>query len=108
MARPEKHVLLCAQSRDADDPKGSCSARGSAPLIQAFSKEFSDRGLWGKIKFNTTSCLGACEHGPVVLVYPEGVMYGKVQLGDVARIIDEHLVGGKPVEALKVPKDVWD
>lgn len=108
MARPEKHVFVCAHSREADDPKGSCAARGSAALIQAFSKEFSDRGLWGKYKFSTSSCLGACDHGPVVLVYPEGVMYGKVQAEDVNRIIDEHLLGGTPVEALKVPKDVWD
>jgi (2Fe-2S) ferredoxin len=49
-------------------------------------------------------------HHPIELIgpYPEGVMYGKVQLSDVNRIIDEHLVGGKPVETLKVPKDVWD
>ncbi len=108
MARPEKHVLLCTHSRAADDPKGSCQAHGANPLVEAFSKEFGERGLWGRIKFNTTSCMGACEHGPIVLVYPEGVMYGGVQVSDVNKIIDEHLLGGTPVDALKVPRDVWE
>lgn len=108
MARPEKHVLVCTHSRAEDDPKGSCVARGSNPLVEAFSKEFGERNLWGRIKFNTTSCMGACEHGPIVLVYPEGVMYGGVKVDDVDRIIDEHLLGGTPVEALKVPNEVWD
>lgn len=108
MARPEKHVLVCTHSRPKDDPKGSCSGQGADNLVDTFSKEFGDRGLWGRIKFNTTSCMGACEHGPIVLVYPEGVMYGKVQASDVNTIIDQHLLGGTPVEALKVPKDIWD
>jgi (2Fe-2S) ferredoxin len=42
-----------------------------------------------------------------VLVYPEGVMYQKVAPQDVATIIEEHLLGGKSVDALKMPKEVW-
>jgi (2Fe-2S) ferredoxin len=41
------------------------------------------------------------------LVYPEGVMYGKVTKGDVAAIIEEHLLGDKPIERLKVPDFIW-
>lgn len=108
MSRPEKHVFICAQSRPAGHPKGSCSDRDAKEVVDSFSKEFEERELWGRFKFSTSSCLGACEHGPVVLVYPEGVMYQKVQAGDVNTIIDEHLLGGKPVEALKMPKEIWD
>jgi (2Fe-2S) ferredoxin len=42
-----------------------------------------------------------------VLVYPEGVMYGNVTKADVSEIFDAHLLGGKPVERLLVPSDVW-
>jgi len=108
MARPEKHVFVCGQSRPDDHPKGSCQARGCKPLIDGFREQFEERELWGKFKFSTSSCLGACEQGPIVLVYPEGVMYQKVQADDVTTIIDEHLIGGTPVEALKISKEIWD
>ncbi len=108
MAKPEKHVLVCTHARSEDDPKGSCSSRGASPLVDAMSKAIGERNLWGRIKFNITSCMGACEHGPVMLIYPDSVMYGKVQPEDVNRIIEEHLLGGKPIEDLKVPADVWD
>lgn len=45
--------------------------------------------------------------GASVLVYPEGVMYGKVNAADVKEIIDQHLLGDTPVERLKVPVEVW-
>jgi len=107
MARPEKHILVCTHERPDGDPKGCCRAKGGADIRDAFAKEFEARGLWGRFKLNTTSCLGACDHSPGTLVYPEGVMYGELTAEDVPRIIDEHLLGGEPVEALKVPADVW-
>ncbi len=108
MAKPEKHVFVCAQSRPDDHPKGSCTARGCGSVVDKFRIELEERELWGRFKFSTSSCLGACEQGPVVLVYPEGVMYQKVGEGDVNRIIDEHLLGGVPVEDLKMPPEIWD
>ncbi len=107
MAKPEQHVIVCSHSRPADDPKGSCEARGSQPVIDAFAKEFESQGLWGRFKLTTSSCLGTCEVGPSVLVYPEGVMYQKVGADDVAKIIKEHLIGGERVKSLEAPADVW-
>jgi (2Fe-2S) ferredoxin len=51
--------------------------------------------------------MGPCGVGPSVLVYPEGVLYGKVQKSDVKTIVEQHLIGGKPVTELQVPKDIW-
>lgn len=107
MAKPEKHVFVCTHSRPSDDPKGSCAAHGSQAVVDAFAKAFESRGLWGRFKLNTSSCLGTCELGPSVLVYPEGVLYQRVEPRDVAAIIEGHLLGGKPVAALEAPKDVW-
>jgi (2Fe-2S) ferredoxin len=45
--------------------------------------------------------------GPSVLVYPEGIMYGKVKKEQVKTIIEQHLLGGEPVESLIVPAEVW-
>ncbi len=66
-----------------------------------FSEQFEQKGLWGRFLLTSTGCIGACDAGPSVLVYPEGILYGKVTKEDVAAIIDEHLLGDKPVERLK-------
>ena len=47
-----------------------------------------------------SSCLGPCGLGPTVVVYPEGIWYGKVGVKDVEEIMDQHVLGGKPVERL--------
>jgi (2Fe-2S) ferredoxin len=75
--------------------------------MSAFLGEIQKRNLFDKIAVTNTGCLGPCGFGASVLVYPEGVMYGKVSKKDVAVIIDEHLLGGQPVERLKVPDFVW-
>ncbi len=107
MAKPEKHVFVCNHSRPAGDPKGSCEANGAQAVIDAFAKEFEAQKLWGRFKLTTSSCLGTCEVGPSVLVYPEGVMYQKVQSADVARIIQDHLIGGERIESLEAPAEIW-
>jgi len=108
MARPEKHVFICTHQRPADHEKGCCMDRGGKELVDTFAQEFESRSLWGRFKLNTSSCLGVCEAGPSVLVYPEGTMYGPVKTEDVARIIETHLIGDEPIEELKVEADLWE
>jgi (2Fe-2S) ferredoxin len=107
MPRPEKHVFVCTHLRPADHPKGSCAARGGEEILDLFANEFETRELWERFKLTKTGCLGTCEQGPTVLVYPEGVMYQKVVPDDVVTIIEEHILGDQPVERLKMPADVW-
>lgn len=45
-------------------------------------------------------CLDACEHGPSVVVYPEGVFYGGVKPEHVDEIVEQHLIQDRPVERL--------
>lgn len=75
--------------------------------MNAFLGEIQKRNLFDKIAVTNTGCLGPCGFGNSVLVYPEGVMYGKVTKEDVPAIIEEHLLGDRPVERLKVPDFVW-
>ena len=107
MPRPEKHVLICTQNRPQGHPRGSCAASGSAAVMNEFMNEIQNRNLFEKIVLTNTGCMGPCMIGPSVLVYPEGVMYGKVKPADVKSIIDQHLLGGEPVAHLVVPKEVW-
>jgi (2Fe-2S) ferredoxin len=70
----------------------------------AFKAELHKRGLKGLARANGSGCLDACEDGPTVVVYPEGVWYGKVKPEDVPEIVESHLVGGRPVERLRIKR----
>ncbi|MCP4043112.1 MAG: (2Fe-2S) ferredoxin domain-containing protein [Gammaproteobacteria bacterium] len=107
MAKPEKHVFVCIQSRPPGHPKGSCADHGCQKVLDEFQQQFEQRELWGKMLLTKASCMGTCEYGPSVLVYPESVMYGKVTQKDVTAIVEEHLLGGTPVDRLRVPEEAW-
>lgn len=106
MAKPEKHVFVCVQNRGPGHPRGSCTASGCGAIWDEFAFGLQQRNLHGKVALTNTGCLGPC-NGPHVLVYPEGVMYGQLSKDDVATIIEEHLIGGTPVERLQVSELVW-
>lgn len=100
----KKHVFVCLQNRPAGDQRGSCQAKGSARVYQAFVDEFNKRAIWDDFRLTTAGCLGMCSLGASVLVYPDGVVYGRVTKDDVGLIIDNHLIAGEPVERLTVAK----
>jgi len=107
MPKPAKHVFVCNQARPPNHPRGSCQAKGSNELLQTFWQQVQARNLWDKISVTYSGCLGPCDGGANLLVYPEGVMYSGVTKEDVVTIIDEHLLGGNVVERLKTPEGVW-
>jgi (2Fe-2S) ferredoxin len=107
MAKPKKHVLVCVQGRPAGHPRGSCQQKGCNEVYQGFIEAFQARNLWADYAVTNTGCIGPCSNGPSVLVYPEGVMYSGVSAADVGTIIDEHLIGDRPVARLLAPASVW-
>lgn len=107
MPKPKKHVFVCTQNRGPGHPRGSCQQNNCNEVIDEFMLEFQQRDLRANFALTPTGCIGPCGSGPSVLVYPEGIMYGKVTREDVKAIIDEHLLGDTPVERLKVPADIW-
>lgn len=101
MAPPfQRHIFVCTNRRPDDHPKGSCAAKGSEEIRAAFKAELEKRGIKGQMRANAAGCLDTCALGPSVVVYPEGVWYGHVKLEDVPVIVEEHLIGGRPVERL--------
>ncbi len=86
------HVLVCAGE--------DCSTAGSAELISALEKELAAKGLAKEVKVLATGCFGLCQSGPILVVYPEGVMYYQVQAKDVREIVSEHFLAGRYVERL--------
>ena len=107
MSKPLKHVFVCNQARPPGHPRGSCQGKGSNDVLQTFWQQAQVRSLWDKFAVTYSGCLGPCDSGANVLVYPEGVMYSRVTKEDVEEIIEKHLLGGEPVERLKAPEGVW-
>ena len=95
----DKHLFVCTNQR-INSERPSCGEEHGLELVKAFKKEIKDRGLNVNMRAQKAGCFDICEFGPNVVVYPEGVFYGRVQLSDVTEIVEEHLIGGRPVERL--------
>jgi len=86
------HILICAGT--------GCISSGSKKVEAALREQLAKRGLDKEVKIVETGCHGFCEMGPLVVVYPEGVFYVRVQETDAVEIVDEHLYKGRIVERL--------
>ncbi len=95
------HLFVCTQQK----PEGvtSCPASGSFAVLEGLDREIQVRGLNSDVQLTTCGCMGLCDEGPVMVVYPSGVWYRRVKPSDAREIVDAHLRDGKPVERL-----VWN
>ena len=107
MPKPERHVFICSQARPPGHPRGSCAAKGCRAVADEFMRQWQARQLFTRIAITQSGCLGPCQLGPGVLVYPEGVLYSQVSVQDVSEIFDQHLLGGEPVTRLLAPPEIW-
>src|SRR5882762_5690623 len=105
------HVFVCSGK--------SCSAVGSAEVIEAFESQLKSLGILfgreakgknpqGSIILTECASVGFCAIGAAVMIYPDGVWYAQVRAADVPEIIAEHLLKGRRVERLallQLPSD---
>jgi (2Fe-2S) ferredoxin len=100
--RFQRHIFICVNQRDADDPRGCCGAKGGEEVRQRFKAALKARGLKRTMRANTAGCLDACQFGVSAVVYPDCVWYGGLTVDDVDEIIDSHLLNDIPVERLLI------
>jgi (2Fe-2S) ferredoxin len=107
MPKPQHHVLVCLNSRPADNPKGSCAAKGAEALYDRLRDIVKASGLRDSVIVNRTSCLKHCSRGTTVAVYPENVWYGRAVPADAEEIV-KGLEQGQPIERLLMPDIPWE
>ena len=86
------HILLCGGT--------GCHASGSLAVKKALNEELIKRNLTEEIKLVETGCNGFCAMGPIMVIYPEGIIYMLVQPSDIPELVEEHLLKGRPLERL--------
>jgi len=86
------HVLVCGGT--------NCTFANSEKIIAALDKNLVENKLENEVKIVQTGCFGLCEEGPIIVIYPEGTMYFKVDVKDVQEIVQEHLLKGRLVSRL--------
>ncbi len=86
------HVLICGGT--------GCTSSHSPEIREAMERELIANGLADEVKVVQTGCFGLCALGPIMIVYPEGTFYSKVEVSDVPEIVSEHLAKGRIVKRL--------
>jgi len=102
----QTHIFCCTNRRPDGHKEGCCATKGGESLRNYMKKRAKELGLKETTRVNGAGCLGRCELGPVVVIYPEGVWYSPKNESDVDDILISHVQQGKRVERLLLPEKV--
>ena len=96
----KKHIFICTNQKV--EGKKSCGEAHGMELVEAFKALIKEHSLLVDVRAQRAGCLDVCAFGPALVVYPEGIFYGKVTVEDVKEIFNSHILNDIPVERLKL------
>ncbi|MBU2509849.1 methyltransferase [bacterium] len=94
------HAYICTQQKQEGAP--SCNNAGAEKVLVSLKNKLAENNLTDQVQVTPCGCLGICEKGPNMVVYPEGHWYSGLTPENVGRIVDEHLLNHAPVDDLLV------
>jgi (2Fe-2S) ferredoxin len=97
MDKPKHHIFVCASFRADGELKGMCHKKGSIGFLPYIENEILDRGLDAQV--TSTGCMKACDYGPVMIIYPDGHWYGKIENETAVDEILDALEDGETAES---------
>lgn len=89
---PRAHVLVCGGA--------GCVSSGCKEVKNQLIQHLADKGIQEEVKVVETGCIGTCDLGPIIVIYPEGTFYCNVKPEDTKEIVAEHLVKGRIIKRL--------
>ena len=84
------HILVCGGT--------GCTSSGSKAVVEALNEELAKNNLQDEVKVVTTGCFGLCALGPIMIVYPEGAFYSRIEPDMIPEIVSEHIIKGRVVK----------
>jgi (2Fe-2S) ferredoxin len=103
----DKHIFICTNQRAPSATRPSCGEAHGMEIVEAFKMKLKAKELTIKVRAQKAGCLDICDYGQTVVIYPEGIFYVGVELGDVDEIIEEHIVHDRPVTRLVLDKSKY-
>ncbi len=97
----EKHVFVCENRRASGSGKHSCARFHSAQMRHWLKQQVADHGLKGKVRINSSGCLGFCHLGPVMVIYPQGIWYTGFTADDLEEIFYESILSDRIIDRLE-------
>lgn len=100
-----QHIFMCENVREGE---ACCNADGEATRLRGHVKDrIREWGLKkpGGVRANQAGCLGRCQEGPCLVIYPDAVWYRYETAGDLDEILFEHVMNGRILERLRLPDD---
>ncbi|MBI4174942.1 MAG: (2Fe-2S) ferredoxin domain-containing protein [Candidatus Aenigmarchaeota archaeon] len=84
----ERHIFVCVNEREEGD---CCAKRNSSDILMALRNHINRNGLVHRYNVSKSKCLGHCAFGPTIAVYPDGLIFRRVNMEDTKEIIEKFL-----------------
>jgi len=107
LPQPTFYIFKCEQKAPLGIPKPSCVNSDTEDLFSYMSQSLMSKMIMGPVQPIKTNCLGRCQMAPVMLVEPGHHMYVKLDKEKIDRIIEEHILGGNPVNEYIIDEQYW-